>query len=62
MAVNLAIGLCTPPYGCNLFVGAAIAKIKMEKMFPYIIPLFLVAFVGLILITYVPWLSLVFIN
>ncbi|MDO4799051.1 MAG: TRAP transporter large permease, partial [Bacillota bacterium] len=24
MAVNLAIGLCTPPYGCNLFVGAAV--------------------------------------
>lgn len=61
MAVNLAIGLCTPPYGCNLFVGAAIAKIKMEKMFPYIAPLFLVSLAGLLLITYVPWLSLVFI-
>ncbi len=62
MAVNLAIGLCTPPYGCNLFVGAAVAKIKMEKMFPYVLPLFLVALTGLIIITYVPWLSLVFIN
>ena len=61
MAVNLAIGLCTPPYGCNLFVGAAIAKIKMEKMFPYIVPFFLVSLAGLLLITYVPWLSLVFI-
>ena len=61
MAVNLAIGLCTPPYGCNLFVGAAVAKIKMEKMFPYILPFFLVALAGLIAITYVPWLSLVFV-
>jgi C4-dicarboxylate transporter DctM subunit len=62
MAVNLAIGLCTPPYGCNLFVGAAIAKIKMEEMFPHIIPLFLVSLVSLTLITYIPALSLVFIK
>lgn len=62
MAVNLAIGLCTPPYGCNLFVGAAVAKIKMESMFKYILPLFLFALLGLALITYVPWLSMVFIE
>ena len=62
MAVNLAIGLCTPPYGCNLFVGAAVAKIKMESMFVYILPFFIVALIGLAIITYVPWLSLVFIN
>ena len=62
MAVNLALGLCTPPYGCNLFVGAAVAKIKMESMFKYIFPLFIVGLIGLALITYVPWLSLVFIN
>lgn len=62
MAVNLAIGLCTPPYGCNLFVGAAVAKVKMQNMFPYIIPFFLVSLAGLIIVTYVPWLSLVFIK
>ncbi|MEN1761598.1 TRAP transporter large permease [Anoxynatronum sibiricum] len=62
MAVNLALGLCTPPYGCNLFVGAAVAKVKMEDMFPYILPLFMVGLVGLALISFVPWFSLVFIN
>lgn len=62
MAVNLAIGLCTPPYGCNLFVGAAVAKIKMENMFKYILPLLSVAILALMIITYVPWLSLVFVN
>jgi C4-dicarboxylate transporter DctM subunit len=62
MAVNLALGLCTPPYGCNLFVGAAVAKIKMEDMFKYIVPLFGVGLAGLLLITYIPWLSLVFIK
>lgn len=62
MAVNLALGLCSPPYGCNLFVGAAVAKIKMESMFKYIIPLFLVGILALAIITYVPWLSLVFLT
>ena len=32
MAVNLALGLCSPPYGCNLFVGIAVAKIKMQDI------------------------------
>lgn len=62
MAVNLAIGLCTPPYGCNLFVGAAVAKIKLESMFKHLWPFFITALVGLSIITYVPWLSLVFIK
>lgn len=62
MTVNLAIGLCTPPYGCNLFVGAAVAKIKLESMFKYIIPYFFVALVGLIIIAYIPIISLVFIK
>jgi len=62
MAVNLALGLCSPPYGCNLFVGAAVAKIKMESMFKYIMPLFLVGLIALAMVTFIPWLSLVFIN
>lgn len=62
MAVNLALGLCSPPYGCNLFVGAAVAKIKMESMFKYIVPYFIVGLLALAIITYVPWLSLVFIK
>ncbi len=61
MAVNLALGLCSPPYGCNLFVGAAVAKIKMESMVKHIIPYFIVGVVALSIITYVPWLSLVFV-
>ncbi len=60
MAVNLAIGLCTPPYGCNLFVGAAVAKIRLDSMFKYIIPFFIASIAALLLITYVPWFSLVF--
>ena len=61
MAVNLAFGLCTPPYGCNLFVGAAVAKIKMEDMFKWVFPFLLVAIVLLLILTYVPAISLVFV-
>lgn len=60
MAVNLAIGLCTPPYGCNLFVGAAVAKIKMEGMFKHIMPYMAISIIMLLLITYIPALSLMF--
>lgn len=62
MAVNLALGLCSPPYGCNLFVGAAVAKIKMESMFKHIVPYFAVGIISLLLITYIPWISLAFIK
>ena len=62
ITINLAIGLCTPPYGCNLFVGAAIAKIKMESMFKYILPFLAVAVLALMVITYVPALSLAFLG
>lgn len=62
MTANLSIGLCTPPYGCNLFVGAAIANIKIESMMKYILPFLLVAIAALMVITYVPWLSLVFLR
>ena len=61
MAVNLAFGLCTPPYGCNLFVGAAVAKIKMEDMFKWVFPFLAVAIVLLLILTYVPAISLVFV-
>jgi len=59
MTINLGIGLCTPPYGCNLFVGAAVARIKMESMFKYIFPFMGAVIAALMLVTYVPWLSLV---
>lgn len=62
MTINLGIGLCTPPYGCNLFVGSAVAGIKMESMMKYLIPFLLVAIFSLMVITYVPALSLVFLK
>lgn len=58
ISVNLAIGLCTPPYGCNLFVGAAVGKVKMQHMMRYVVYLMIPVFISLMLITFIPEISL----
>ncbi len=60
MCVNLAIGLVTPPYGCNLFVASAVADISIGRMMKYTLILMGVLIVVLMLITYIPQLSLAF--
>lgn len=62
MAVNLAVGLCSPPYGCNLFVGAAVAKIKMESMFKWVVPYFLLSVVLILLITFCEPISMLLVG
>lgn len=54
MAVNLTIGMVTPPLGVCLFVTASIAKIKVPKMFKYLIPQIAILIVILLIITYMP--------
>ncbi|NYT66279.1 TRAP transporter large permease [Alcaligenaceae bacterium] len=56
--VNLAIGMVTPPVGVNLFVGARIGGVSLEKASAGAIPFILSMLAMLLLITYVPWLSL----
>lgn len=58
MVLNLCVGLCTPPVGAVLFVGCGVAKISIEKVLRPMIPLFIVMFVVLMLVTYLPGLSL----
>ena len=55
---NLAIGLCTPPVGSALFVGCAIGKTKIEKTSKNMLPLYAVMVVMLLLITYIPAISM----
>jgi len=56
--LNLCIGLCTPPVGSVLFVGIGIAKTSVEKVIKPLLPLFLAMLVALLLITYIPELTL----
>ncbi len=54
---NLAIGLCTPPVGSALFVGCAVGKTTLEKTSKTMLPLFFCMILGLILVTYVPFIA-----
>jgi len=58
MMLNLGIGLVTPPVGSVLFVGSAIGKIPIERTVKTIWPFYLAMIVALMLISYVPELSL----
>jgi len=58
MVVNLSIGLVTPPVGTVLFVGCSISKIGIEKVIRPILPLYAAMFIILMLITYIPRLTL----
>ena len=58
MMVNLGIGLLTPPVGAVLFVGSAVAKLKIEVVVKALYPFFCALLLVLALITYVPAISL----
>lgn len=56
--VNYSVGMITPPVGLNLFVAVSISKMGLFEIFKGCIPFLLILLVGLMIITYVPWLSL----
>jgi tripartite ATP-independent transporter DctM subunit len=58
MMVNLGIGLITPPVGAVLFVGSAVAKLKIEQVVKAMKPFFVILLFVLLLVTYVPQISL----
>lgn len=58
LTVNLAIGFCTPPLGVNLFVASGISGVKIEQLSKAILPFFAGMIALLMLVTYVPALSL----
>ncbi len=60
MVLNLSVGLCTPPVGTVLFVGCSVAKIGIGEVIRPLIPLFIAMITVLMLVTYIPALSLWF--
>ncbi|WP_270732699.1 TRAP transporter large permease [Shimia sp. Alg240-R146] len=58
LLVNLGLGLCTPPVGTCLFVGCAVGRIRIEETLKSIWPFYLAILFALILVTYVPAVSL----
>jgi tripartite ATP-independent transporter DctM subunit len=58
MVVNLAMGMITPPFGVNLFAAAQVAGTSIDKMMRYL-PIFIgVIFACLMVLSYVPWITL----
>ncbi|TDP72805.1 TRAP transporter large permease [Roseateles toxinivorans] len=58
MVVNLALGMITPPFGVNLFAACTVAKISLDRIVKYLLPFVLVIIGCLMLITYIPQISL----
>ena len=58
MLLNLGIGLCHPPVGAIFFVGCAVGKVTMEQVMRRIWPFYGVMFFVLMLVTYIPAISL----
>jgi tripartite ATP-independent transporter DctM subunit len=58
MILNLGIGLLTPPVGPTLAVGCAIGRVSMEAVSKSILPFYIPMLIVLVLVTYIPELSL----
>jgi tripartite ATP-independent transporter DctM subunit len=58
MIANLCIGLCTPPVGSCLFIGCSVGKVQMSKVAMPMVPFFIAMGVSLMMITYMPFLSM----
>jgi C4-dicarboxylate transporter DctM subunit len=62
MAVNLSIGMYMPPFGLNLFASQAIFNYPLLPLYRGVIPFVLINFATLLLISYVPAISMLLVN
>jgi C4-dicarboxylate transporter DctM subunit len=58
VVINFAVGMATPPFGYSLFVGAAISGISVERISVALWPMLLVQIVVLLLLTFIPSITL----
>jgi C4-dicarboxylate transporter, DctM subunit len=62
MAVNLSIGMYTPPFGLNLFASQAVFDTPLGRIYLGVLPFVLINFATLMIITYVPSISMVLVD
>ncbi len=62
MCFNLLVGLTTPPVGSSIFVTSSFTKLPLQIIGRALIPFWIAALICLLLITYVPEFSLVFVK
>ncbi len=58
ITINMELGMLTPPVGLNLFVASGITGLSIKEVVKAVMPWFFVIFIGLMLITYIPQISL----
>jgi C4-dicarboxylate transporter DctM subunit len=58
VVMNLTIGTFTPPFGLNIFVCQALFKVPSRALYPGLVPFIILAIIALMLVTYIPALSL----
>ena len=58
VTVNIAIGMFSPPFGLNLFVASGLFKVSIDELVPGLIPFIVMSIIGLMILTYVPQISL----
>jgi C4-dicarboxylate transporter, DctM subunit len=58
MTLNMEVGMITPPVGLNLYVASGLSGLSLEEVTKASLPWMLVMIVALILVTYIPWISL----
>jgi tripartite ATP-independent transporter DctM subunit len=58
MVVNLALGMITPPFGVNLFAACTVARLSLDRIVKDLVPFVCVVLACLMVITYVPAISL----
>ena len=58
MVMNLCVGLCSPPVGSVLFIGVSVAKTSIQKVIKPLMPLYVAMFIVLMLVTFIPEISL----
>jgi len=62
LIVNLAIGFVTPPVGINLYVASTLTKVPVLTIAKKAVPLMIVFFIALMLITFIPQISLMLVK
>lgn len=59
LVFNLAIGIMTPPVGSALFIGSSVGGVTIEEVIPPLLKMFVVLIIALLLIVYIPAISLI---
>lgn len=58
ISVNLTLGLLTPPIGSGLYIASSLGEVRLESLVKSLVPFLVVAFIVLLIITYVPAITL----